>query len=65
MFAYKKRQDEVRLNKNFLTVKTSDFNEETKSAMKEARLISEGKIQSKSFRNVDELLEDLMSDADD
>lgn len=65
MFAYKKRQDEVRLNKNFLTVQTSDFNEETKTAMKEARLISEGKIPSKSFRNVDELLEDLMSDADD
>jgi hypothetical protein len=65
MFAYKKRQDEVRLNKNFLTVQTSDFNEETKAAMKEARLISEGKIPSKSFHNVDELLEDLISDADD
>ena len=65
MFAYKKKQDKVLLNKNFLTIKTSEFNEETKSAMKEARLISEGKISSKTFRNVDELLEDLMSDADD
>ena len=65
MFAYKKKTDEVRLNKTFLTVKTSDFNEETKAAMREARLISEGKIPSKSFRNVEELLEDLMTDADD
>ena len=40
-------------------------NDETTTAMREARLISEGKIPAKSFRNVDELLEDLMSDADD
>ena len=43
----------------------SEFNDETTAAMREARLISEGKFPAKSFRNVDELLEDLMSDADD
>jgi len=43
----------------------SEFNDETTAAMREAWLISEGKIPAKSFRNVDELLEDLMSDADD
>ena len=43
----------------------SEFNDETTAAMREARLISEGKIPSKSFRNADELLEDLISDADD
>ncbi len=43
----------------------SEFNDETTAAMREARLISEGKIPSKSFRNVNELLEDLMSNADD
>ena len=49
----------------FLTVHSSEFNEETKAAMREARLISEGKIPSKSFNSVDDLLKDLMSDADD
>ena len=42
-----------------------EFNEETKSAMREARLISEKKIPAQSFNNVEELLEDLNSDADD
>lgn len=48
---------------NFLVVYPSDFNAETEAAMREARLISEGKIPSKSFNSVDELLKDLMSDA--
>ena len=43
----------------------TDFNDETRAAMREARLISDGKIPAKSFANVDELLKDLMSDADD
>lgn len=43
----------------------TDFNEETKLAMHEARLISEGKISAKSFNSVEELMEDLMSDVDD
>lgn len=51
--------------KNFLTIHSPDFNEETKAAMRETRLISEGKIPSKSFNSVDDLFEDLMSDADD
>lgn len=42
----------------------SEFNDETQNAMHEAKLISEGKFPSKSFHNVEELLEDLMSDAD-
>ena len=41
---------------------SANFNEETTAALREARLISEGKIQSKSFRDVEELTEDLMSD---
>lgn len=50
---------------NFLAIHSHDFNEETKAAMREARLISEGKIPSKAFNSVDDLLKDLMSDADD
>ena len=51
--------------RKFFTQHSIEFNEETKSAMREAKLISEGKIPSKSFSSVEELLEDLMSDADD
>ena len=50
---------------NFLMRHSADFNEETTTAFKEARLISEGKIPSKSFNNVEDLMKDLMSDADD
>ena len=51
--------------KNFFAIHSPDFNEETKAAMRETRLISEGKIPSKSFNSVDDLMKDLMSDADD
>jgi len=51
--------------RKFFARHSIEFNEETKSAMREAKLISEGKIPSKAFNSVDELLEDLMSDADD
>ena len=44
---------------------SQEFNEETISAMREARLISEKKIPAKSFNNIKELLEDLISDVDD
>ncbi len=43
----------------------TDFNDETRAAMQEARLISEGKLPAKSFDNIDELMKDLMSDVDD
>ncbi|MBR4642507.1 MAG: hypothetical protein IKO74_07255 [Selenomonadaceae bacterium] len=49
----------------FFTHSSSNFNEETLEALREAQLISEGKMPSKSFNNVDDLLKDLMSDADD
>ena len=48
----------------FLAV-SLDFNAETEAALREAHLISEGKIPSKAFDSVDDLLKDLMSDADD
>ncbi len=56
-----------RAKKYFLESTAQDYelNEETKSAMREARLISEKKIPAKSFNNVEELLEDLNSDVDD
>ncbi|MBQ6006723.1 MAG: hypothetical protein IJT57_01375 [Selenomonadaceae bacterium] len=56
----RKFQDE-----NFLVRHSAKFNEETTEAMREARLISEGKISSKSFNTVEDLMRDLMSDADD
>ena len=40
-------------------------NDETLAAMREARDIASGKIPAKSYANVKELMEDLMSDADD
>ena len=56
-----------RTKKYFLesTAQDYEFSEETKSAMREARLMSEKKIPAQSFNNVEELLEDLNSDADD
>ena len=51
--------------RKFFAPQDYELNEETKSAMREARLISEKKIPAKSFNNVEELLEDLNSDADD
>ncbi len=63
---YKKfEREKVSPQENFWVLHSSDFNEETKTAMREARLISEGKIPSKSFNSVDDLIKDLMSDADD
>ncbi|MBQ8508364.1 MAG: type II toxin-antitoxin system RelB/DinJ family antitoxin [Clostridia bacterium] len=40
-------------------------NEETLAAMQEARDISAGKIESKAYHSVKELMEDLLDDADD
>lgn len=51
--------------RKFFAQNSIEFNEETKLAMREAKLIAEGKIPSKAFNSVDELLEDLMSAADD
>jgi len=50
---------------NFLTRHSKDFNAETIAAMEEARNIAEGKVESKSFHSVEELIKDLMSDVDD
>ena len=43
----------------------NNFNEENRLAMQEARDICAGKIESKSYNNVDELMKDLLSDVDD
>lgn len=40
-------------------------NAETLAAVQEARDISSGKIKAKAFHSVEELMEDLMDDADD
>ena len=40
-------------------------NAETIEAMREAEAIAEGKIPAKRYNSVEELMEDLMSDADD
>ncbi len=40
-------------------------NDETLAAMREAREIASEKIPAKSYNSVKELMEDLMSDADD
>jgi hypothetical protein len=44
---------------------SENFNDETITAIIEAREIAEGKISAKSFNSVKELMEDLMSDVDD
>jgi len=63
---YKKlERTEPSPNKNVLAIHPHDFNEETKAALAQARLISEGKIPSKSFGSVEDLMKDLMSDVDD
>lgn len=41
------------------------FNAETIEAMREAIAIEEGRIPAKRFNSFKELLEDVMSDADD
>ena len=61
----KRERVNIPTKRKFFAQYSLEFNEETKSAMREAKLISEGKIPSKAFNSVDELLEDLMSDADD
>ena len=40
-------------------------NAETIEAMREAIAIAEGRIKTKTFNSVEELMEDLMSDAED
>lgn len=50
---------------SFLTRHSQNFNDETIAAMKETRAIAEGKIESKSFHSVEELMKDLLSDVDD
>ena len=40
-------------------------NAETIEAMREAEAIAAGKIPAKRYNSVEELMEDLMSDADD
>ncbi len=46
---------------SFLTRHSQNFNEETIAAMKETRAIVDGKIESKSFHSVEELMKDLLS----
>lgn len=46
-------------------VKLPEPNAETLAAMQEALDMSNGKIPAKKFHSVEELMEDLMNDADD
>ena len=57
--------EEAQSENSFLTRHSERFNDETISAMNEAREISEGKVEAKSFHSVEELMKDLLSDADD
>ena len=43
----------------------SNFNEESRLAMQEARDIGTGKIESKGYDSVEELMKDLLTDVDD
>ena len=52
---------EINSEKNSLTQHFQNFNEETIAAMKEPRAIVDGKIESKSFHSVEELMKDLLS----
>ena len=57
--------EEAQSENSFLIRHSERFNDETISAMNEAREISEGKVEAKSFHSVEELMKDLLSDADD
>ena len=56
--------DKFPQDEKFLAYPSANFNEETLEALREARLISEGKIPSKSFAAVEDLLKDLLPDVD-
>ena len=55
------------LLENALPIRPSmpQYNEETLAAMQEARDIAAGKIKVKAYHSVEELMEDLLDDADD
>lgn len=46
------------------SVKVPESNPETIAAMQEAKDIAAGRIKTKTYRSVEELMEDLNSDAD-
>ena len=61
-------ENKISLSEFFLNLAREHFeyfNSDTIAAMHEAKLISEGKIPAKSYDSVEELMEDLMSDAED
>ena len=62
--AYKKQRAK-HIAQDVPTLSMTKYNDETLEAIREAHLISEGKLPSKSFDNVDELMKDLLSDDDD
>ena len=46
-------------------LKYENLNEESRLAIQEERDIAAGKIKSKGYNSVDELMKDLLSDVDD
>lgn len=55
----------VRANKFYKELKYENLNEESRLAIQEARDIAAGRIESKSYKSVNELMKDLLSDVDD
>ena len=56
---------EVKSNSFCRELKYENLNEESRLAIQEARDIAAGKIESKGYTSVDELMKDLLSDVDD
>lgn len=52
-------------NAIFKELKYENLNEESRLAIQEARDIAAGRIESKSYNSVNELMKDLLSDVDD
>ena len=56
---------EVKTNPFYKELRYENLNEESRLAIQEARDIAAGKIESKGYNSVDELMKDLLSDVDD
>ena len=56
---------EVKANSFYKELKYENLNEESRLAIQEARDIAAGRIESKGYNNVEELMKDLLSNVDD
>ena len=55
----------VKINPFYKELRYENLNEESRLAIQESREIAAGKIESKGYNSVDELMKDLLSDVDD